>query len=448
MSTALERLFKRSKNNQSWWYLESGKLKCYSANNLRLFPQVELAEQLVQAHYRYANEFIWPVMHELPQYAVYNTADHFLYNRFNQIMSSQIIQHRNTAAYFIQDYQLSLLPKSFKSAGLTTGVFWHIPWPKHIPEEFLPAVNEIAESLLAANVIGFHTQEYARNFHNFAQTYLCKALTTEIQTRHLHLVGQSLPTRYSAKETSEIIAAPLGLDYQHWSSLNTHRQDKLFHPGLRLPFFLSVDRADYTKGITNRLHAVDHFFTNHPELKEKVCFVQICTPSRTGIAAYDKYWQDCQNMISHVTAKYATESWQPIITIKNHISDSDLALLYCNASVMIVNPIKDGLNLTAKEFVACQRPNRAGVLALSRGAGVFEEFGKYVVAIDPREPQTMAEMIYSGLTMHQRDKELRIALLNDSLRRNSLDKWSETFAQKLNQPKQSNLQLANLRLNH
>lgn len=444
VSTALERLFKNGNNGQSWWYLDSGKIKCCTHDNLRVFKHSQLSQQLSEAHYRYANEFIWPLMHNLPEYAVYRAADHFLYNRFNKILGNEVMELRNSKPYFIQDYQLGLLPKIFKNQGLTSAIFWHIPWPNQIPECFLAPVIELAESLLEADLIGFHTKEYAKNFRIFVRNYVSRAPVNINYQRHLHLVGQPLTNRFSSLEKGEIIAAPLGLDHQYWASMPQHRIDKLFHPGLRLPFLLSVDRADYTKGIVNRLQSINHFFDDHGELKGKLCFVQICTPSRSGIAAYDQYWQRCQAMIEDLNSRFASDDWQPVITMTNPLSSSELASLYCNASVMVVNPLKDGLNLTAKEFIACQKEGKAGILALSRDAGVFEEFGDYAIALDPENPKEMSNEIYSCWSMPQSEKEFRTAMLTKKLKQNTLDKWKNIFSKKLERPKPTGIEFTKI----
>ncbi len=442
VSTALERLFKNGKNGQSWWYLESGKIKCCTHDNLRVFVHNRLGPELVDAHYRYANEFIWPIMHDLPHYAVYRAADHFLYNRFNKILSSEVIEQRNSKPYFTQDYQLALLPKLLKSRGLRGGIFWHIPWPSHVPEIYLEPIIELAESLLDAEVIGFHTREYARNFRNFVRSYLSRTSKSIDYQSHLRVVGQASVSRSSAAEKSEVVVAPLGLDYQYWASLSDHRVDKLFHPGLQLPFLLSVDRADYTKGIVNRLQAIDQFFANHEELRTKLSFVQVCTPSRAGIPAYDQYWHACQTNIANLNAKFSTNDWQPVITLTKPLSSSELASLYSNASAMLVTPLKDGLNLTAKEFIACQKEGKAGMLALSFGAGVFEEFGNYAVALNPENPNDMANRFYSCLYMPQGEKELRTAILTKQVKQNSLETWNNIFASKLDKYKQPALVLS------
>jgi trehalose 6-phosphate synthase len=199
---------------------------------------------------------------------------------------------------------------------------------------------------------------------------------------------------------------------------------------IKTPYVLSVDRADYTKGIINRLRSIDTFFDNKPELKRHLTFAQICTRTRSGLEAYDQYWLDCQRQIDFINKKHGSEGWEPILNVENPMNSPQLALLYRNASVMLVNPLKDGLNLTAKEFVACQT-GPPGVLALSPAAGVWSELGRHSVAVDPTNPDQIADAVHAALTMSRSDKSQRIHQMLKQLRRNTLSDWCNQFVARL-----------------
>jgi len=408
VSTALDRLYQSGGRNQSWWYLDQDQVK--SQSSVRLYNSEKIPSQLRDAHYRFCNEFIWPIMHDLAEHAVYKEDDYFLYSRFNATFAAHIDRQESQNPYFVQDYQLALLPKLLERQGRESAIFWHIPWPKSVPQEYVAPIVDLARAMLSARAIGFHTQEYVDNFNSFVE-------------KHLTFMASS---RLFGK-LAEVVAAPLGLDLEHWSEENEGKASTLAQQLQSTPFILSVERADYTKGVVDRLKAIDLIFERNPELRETITFVQICGRTRPGIKAYDNYWKACQEEINHLQEKYGTENWKPVVSISQSLNSDELTYLYRKAAVMLVSPVRDGLNLTAKEFIACQTSERPGILALSTGAGVAKEFSRYAVTFEPGNVEAIAAATLRCLNMPSTQRHRRTLKLKQNLQANPLQLWCDTF---------------------
>jgi trehalose 6-phosphate synthase/phosphatase len=419
-------------NNQAslqdeWWHMSASTLNVIQGNQ-EPKEAATLPEEVVGGHYRFCNEFLWPVMHNCTAYAVYREQDYRLYEKFNSLVGWYCSSSKQVPAqnYFVHDYQLATLPRFLRSnrAGRIV-VFWHIPWPKEIADETARlVVSEIARGLLQSDGIGFHTREYAENFMRFIETALPEL--------HCDFEAMEISGRQDGGKHSRIvriIVAPLGLDFEHWSARARTQGASVWHAfAQKVPFVLSVDRADYTKGVINRLEAISHFFHKFPEWRQQIAFAQVCPRSRTGISAFDDYYAECKQRASVVQEEWSTSGWQPIIWQDQPLSGDELALLYRNAALMLVNPIQDGLNLTAKEYVACQGGS-PGTLALSPAAGVWHELGEHAILVDPKRPEQMAEGIKRALTLGESEKILRMKLLQQQLQENSLSTWWQRFAE-------------------
>jgi len=309
-----------------------------------------------------------------------------------------------------------------------------------VPQEFLPPLIDIAKSILSAEFIGFHTQEYCANFFRFVSKHI-NGVSVSIRDRVVirepksHAVNPqhslfSLPNaeRTSVDDlTTRVISAPLGLDVDHWRSLAKTQSKTVLHPALiNTDFVLSVDRADYTKGVIPRMESIHHFFNDHPEMIGKITFAQLCTQTRPGLEAFDNYWNDIQRMAREINNKYKSADWQPILNLKGPLNGQDLSVLYNQASVMLVNPLRDGLNLTAKEYVACQSGN-PGALVLSPHAGAYEELGQWTTTADPYNTRGMGQAVFDALHLSNSEKRSRMKNMTDVLKANTISSWCDQF---------------------
>jgi trehalose-6-phosphate synthase len=299
-------------------------------------------------------------------------------------------------------------------------------------------------------VIGFHTTEYAANFASFITKYLPKC---QVQGSHIIYAGDSThsfnPQRIAVGydgpyvmqqlrqhrpiatvSGTRLVVKPLGIDLDHWSNLQKPFQSSslLSELGLRekQQFILSVDRADYTKSVLERMQIIDKFFDRNPDWKERLSFMQVCFRTRPGLHNYDQYWHKCKDYAEKLNSKWQSESWKPLLWIENSLPADKLSTLYHHATAMLVNPVRDGLNLTAKEFVACQE-NNPGVLLLSSGAGAWQELGKYALPAHPHEQEETVLSIENALHMSIPERMERNVAMKNVLRKNELKHWWSFF---------------------
>jgi trehalose 6-phosphate synthase/phosphatase len=446
VSSALARLWEEHGAEANWWHLADREVRVACGLADDQFTVASLSERLIKGHYDYCNEFIWPVMHDLPQFARYVPEHRGQYHRFNEVLG-RLIAHSALSSklsyFFVQDYQLALVPQFLKRNGLSRcSIFWHIPWPRFVREDHVTPMVQIAKGLLNAEAVGFHVQEYGENFLNFVQKHLPEyVVDTRLMTiryPQYAMVGAQPSLDFAAQQranfawhsrTTQVVIAPLGLDYEHWESMANSTRTSFWLPTLqRKPYILSVDRADYTKGVSSRLRAIDTFFEKYPQWRGEVTFAQICGRTRPGISSFDNYWSECKALEKRLQEKWRNgNNWSPLLWLKSSFSCEQLSLLYKNAAVMLVNPIRDGLNLTAKEYIACQNP-KGGVLALSRGAGAWQEIGEHALEVNPQSEEQMADTIAHALTINPDEKAIRMGALQEGVRANGLEDWWRCFS--------------------
>lgn len=439
VSGAISRILERhARNTERWWYLSYNALMLRYAQSLSYV--CNMTEKMVEGHYRYCNNFLWPIMHDMPEYASYSADDRTFYQQFNLSFACNVLhsEHVNRlATCFVHDYQLALVPKFLSmKPGIDTSVFWHIPWPKEVPEVFVPLLVEVAEGLLTAATLGFHTAEYVANFLDFVDSHLRHYSVDFPNNRVVGSTGEtsgySEVCRNRPGLETQLVVRPLGVDTDFWTRIR--KEIYRIPPELDMgrlssvPFVLSVDRADYTKGVLERLEAIDRFFIANPGLRGRVTFVQICQRTRVGLPLFDRYWQDCKNRADQIQGRWGYESWQPIIWMKKPVPQTVLSQLYGKAAAMLVNPVRDGLNLTAKEFVACLEEN-PGALLLSPGAGVWDELGRYSVRVDPLCVEGMVAGIEQALALPLVERNERVALMRERLKANTLAGWWQQFVE-------------------
>jgi trehalose-6-phosphate synthase len=433
-------------SDTSWWYLFNETLSNLQPDSVEPNFFTLLNESTVKGHYQFCNNFLWPVMHDLPIHSTFRHEEFEHYKEFNRIFGQFIgFEQRKSKRYFVNDYQLALLPQHLTLEGGRVSIFWHIPWPKNIAPEHTNVMREIVRGLLNSRVLGFHTQEYAENFMAYVREILPE---TRMDKENLRInqkqnlqpdvdqifgMGSFIarPLRFDTRRPdafsgTQIVVAPLGIDHEQWSTMAATEADgrvaSILQSTQGQHLVLSVDRADYTKAVHDRLRIIDRFLSEHPSWQNRISFVQICGRSRTGLSAFDSYWDKCQSLAKVVNEKWRTENWQPINWIEDPLPAKSLSVLYRHADTMLVNPVRDGLNLTAKEFIACQHEN-PGVLLLSPGAGAWHELGQTALPADPLAPHTTADSLAHSLVMPPVERKWRIQQMQRSLQANPLQKW-------------------------
>ena len=318
----------------------------------------------------------------------------------------------------VHDYQLYMVPHALRERlgdDPFISLFVHIPWPDPETWRVLPRyVREGAlRSLLEANVVAFHTEGYARNFVRTAQEVL--GVKTNEGEGVIHLGDREVWVR----------AYPISIDPTEFEELAQSEEvleGEESVKNLAGKLLLRVDRMDLSKNIVRGFHAYDRMLERYPQMREQVTFLARCQPSRGDIPEYERYAEDIQNVAGEINEKHATGSWKPIeLSMEDDFPLSVAA--YKNYDVLLVNAVRDGMNLIAKEAVIANEKN--GVLLLSENAGAHEELGEHALTVNPFDIDEQADALYEALTMPEDERARRAEELEQTIRSYTIEEWVE-----------------------
>jgi trehalose 6-phosphate synthase/phosphatase len=385
---------------------------------------VQIPQEVSDRFYHgFCNNTLWPLFHYFPSLTQYNENDWQDYRRVNQIFADALAKVlRPDDVVWVHDYQLMLLPGLLRKQfpEIPIGFFLHIPFPSYEVFRLLPRAwrAELIEGVLGASLVGFHTHDYTRDF-----------LTSVLRTLgYEHQLGSiSLQDRVVTVDTF-----PMGIDFERFLRASTSPETELHAAKLReqcagQKLIFSVDRLDYTKGLLERLRGYELFLKNHPEWRDKVTFVISVAPSRIGVESYQAMKQELEQAIGRIVGAYGNIHWTPLIYQYRNLSFDDIVALYRSCDVAVVTPLRDGMNLVAKEFVA-SRPDQTGVLILSEMAGAAKEMGEALI-INPFHGDEFARTLEQALTMPVEDQIRRNQALQERLRRYDVNRWAQDFVQ-------------------
>ncbi|MHA1238755.1 MAG: bifunctional alpha,alpha-trehalose-phosphate synthase (UDP-forming)/trehalose-phosphatase [Candidatus Odinarchaeia archaeon] len=388
------------------------------------FYPVFLSKSFVDRYYYgFSNRTIWPLFHYFTQYVVYNREFWDAYKRVNERFSEAVLEvAKGDDVIWIHDYHLMLLPKLIRDElpDAAIGFFLHIPFPSFEIFRLLPWRKEILEGLLGADLIGFHDYDYASHF----LTSTRRLLGYEYTLNQLVIDGRVV----------KVDAFPMGIDYTRYSNApqltEVRRRIAKFRRELGdCKVIFSIDRLDYTKGVPQRLEAFDLFLDRYPEYREKITLVLVVVPSRANLVHYRELKRRIDELVGEINGKHGTISWSPIKYIYAYLPFSSLVALYSIADVALITPLRDGMNLVAKEFVAAKKDD-AGVLILSEMAGAVKELGEAII-VNPNNMEEIAEALREALTMSKEEKIERIRRMQRRLQRYNIIRWSEEFMDRL-----------------
>ncbi len=380
----------------------------------------------------FSNRTIWPLFHYFTQFADFNQADWEIYKAVNQKFADKAVETLEDGdAVWVHDYQLLLVPDMIKSKkpNVTVGFFLHIPFPSYEVFRMLPWRKEIIKGMLGADLIGFHTYDYERHFFSCVR----RLFGYEISFNQIHI-------------DERIIIAdsfPMGIDYEKFTSnaqnvslksvsekSELHQElDKYFLSSPERKLILSIDRLDYTKGIPNRLTAFARFLEKYPEFRQKVTLIMLAVPSRGQVDHYQLLKKEVDELVGQINGAYGTINYTPIWYFYRSLPFNNLIELYSSCDVALITPVRDGMNLVAKEYVA-SRINNTGVLILSEMAGVAKEMGEALL-INPVDDEDMADSIYQALTMPIDEQKSRMAYMKERIQRYDIFKWANEFVKSL-----------------
>lgn len=367
----------------------------------------------------FANSSVWPLFHYMPNYLRYETGWWEAYRAVNQRFADTVLTHAQDGdMVWVHDYQLLLVPAMLRAAkpGLKIGFFLHTPFPSFEVFRCHPRRRELVEGMLGADLLGFHTFSYLRHFRSAALRLLgAGAGITEIwgEDGHDSRLGV-YPIGINARKFDETLDDPA----------HAERQQKFRTTFQGKQIVLSVERMDYTKGILHRLEAVDCFLAGREE-RDDIKFIFVSVPSREGVEEYQELRADVESRIGRLNGKYATLHNSPIHFIHGSVEFEDLCALYSMADACMVTPLIDGMNLVAKEFLACQR-TPTGPLILSEFAGAAEELANTLL-VNPYDAPAVASSIARALVMPDEEVRTRNATMRERVMRLDAGQWAKSF---------------------
>lgn len=371
-------------------------------------------------YYGFSNDALWPMTHYFVDRARYRRRDWAAYERVNrQFADAVVATYQPGDIIWVQDYQLALVPRMVREAlpDALIGFFWHIPWPSSEVFRTLPWDREILEGILGANLIGMHTREYARHFLSACRIVLgLEAQGSELQLPGHRVRVEAHPIGIETADFEEIAARP-----------EVRERAERIRSELRGPLLLGVDRLDYTKGIPDRLEAFDTFLEAHPEQRGEVTLIQIAVPSREAVESYRRLREEVEGLVGRINGAHGREAWTPIHYQYRGLPREELIAHYLAADVMLVTPLRDGLNLVAKEFAAV---SQRGVLILSEFAGAAAEMPEAIIT-NPFDHDGLAADIERALRMPEQERLRRLEALKRGLREHDLAGWARGFLRQL-----------------
>jgi trehalose 6-phosphate synthase/phosphatase len=379
--------------------------------------------ELEQYYHGFANKIIWPLFHYFPLYADYRKNFWTVYKRVNEKFCQATLEVAEPGdEIWVHDYHLLLLPALIKERlpQASVGFFLHIPFPSFEIFRLLPWREEILRGMLGADLVGFHTFRYAHHFLDSIRHLL--------RYDHLNWLVNT------GSRLVKVEAFPMGIDYERFHSVVSapEVQGEIGRVRKRLTgrkIILSVDRLDYTKGIPERLEAFELFLDKNPEFREKVTLIMVAVPSRTAVETYARLKRRVDELVGRINGRYGTIGWMPIWYLYRFIPMKTLAAYYHSADVALITPLRDGMNLIAKEYVASQT-DQLGVLILSEMTGSAKELGDAIL-VNPNNHEEVAEAIAQALRMPEEEQRSRMENMQKRLSRFTVLRWADEFMNEL-----------------
>ncbi|MEW5851917.1 MAG: bifunctional alpha,alpha-trehalose-phosphate synthase (UDP-forming)/trehalose-phosphatase [Myxococcota bacterium] len=373
----------------------------------------------------FANGVLWPLFHYLLDRVPLDQGGWDTYQKVNARFADLVAQHYQPGdRIWIHDYQLALVPGLVRQRipDARIGFFLHIPFPAHEVFRILPWRQEILRGLLGADVVGLHTRAYVRHFRDSVAELLGGAASGPLMHEGRRVAVGAFPisvdtAAFAAASTSdEVLTGAAGI--------------RAANPGQLL--VLGVDRLDYTKGIPRRLLAFERLLEREPSLRGRVRLLQVAVPSRTRVPAYEGFRRVVEELVGRINGAYGTPGWAPIHYMFRSFPEREVTALYRAADVMVVTPLRDGLNLVAKEFVATRTDER-GVLILSELAGSAAEL-KEALHVNPYDVEGTAQAMRDALQMAPEEQSRRMRSLRAHVTEYDVHRWARDFLRALAEP--------------
>jgi len=396
----------------------------------RALASVEIPPELAQKfYYGYANQTLWPLFHEFPSRLRFDPEGWEAYADANRRFRDAVLErYRPGDLVWVHDYHLMLLPQLLREAlpDATIGFFLHIPFPSPNILRVLPRREELLHGLLGADLIAFHTHGHLQHF----RASVLRVLGLDSRMDRVPAGGRF----------ARIAALPIGIAPEEFTGLLGRSAVQKSLTALRERFkgrriVLAVDRLDYTKGIPERLRAFRRVLRTSPRLRGQPVLIQVAPPSRERLEGYRDLRREVNELVGEINGEFGTPDWTPVVFMRRGLARSELVALYASAEVCWVSPLRDGMNLVAKEYVACQR-GEGGVLLLSEFAGAAAEMGEALL-VNPYDEERMAAALERGLDMAADERRERMSALYRRVVRNDAFAWGARFLDELRQSAQA-----------
>jgi len=367
-----------------------------------------------------ANQALWPLFHHFPSQVRFDPEDWKAYLKANETFRDEILKHlRPNDLVWVHDYHFLLLPQLLREAvpDISIGFFLHVPFPSSSVFRILPKREELLRGMLGADYLAFHTHRYLQHF----------------RTSILRLLGLSsqMDRVEFGRRVVKLDTLPIGIAPEEFNDLlikNEATKRQLADLKQRFSYrkvILGVDRLDYTKGIPERLRAYRKFLRDSPEWRGKVVLIQVAVPSRERVPKYGRLRKEVDELIGQINGDWSTPEWSPITYVRRSLPQSELAALYAAADVALVTPLRDGLNLVAKEYVAC-KSSGDGVLVLSEFAGAAAEMGEALL-VNPYDEEGLSLAIGRALSLGEPERRDRMMALYRRVHKNNVFAWGDRF---------------------
>lgn len=408
-----------------------------SEDNFHIEP-IFIENKIYNPYYNgFCNSTLWPLFHYFPSFVVYNQSHFEMYEKVNELFAAAVIKaYRPGDTIWIHDYQLFLLPGMIRELipDARIGFFLHIPFPSFEIFRLLhrPWKEKIIRGILGADLIGFHTHEYVQHF--------LKTVRMVIGVDHHFRVITYMDRLIKAE------MFPLGIDFAKFNGTSRlpdviEKKDTIITNLPDKKIIFSVDRLDYTKGVTHRLSGFERFLELHPEWRNNIVFVLVVVPSRQIVSKYNERRKLIEEQVGSINGRFSTLSWQPIIYRYNNLPFDELSALYLAADVALITPLRDGMNLVAKEYVASCSDEK-GVLILSELAGAAAELGESI-QVNPLDKEELAHALHQALIMPEEEQCSRLKLMQERLKSYDVVNWVHDYLSQLQDVKNQQAEQGN-----
>ena len=387
---------------------------------------IDLSEQDIEEYYDgYANRTLWPLFHYRLGLTEFERDFQGGYERVNRSFGDVISPHiRPDDLVWVHDYHMIPLGWVLRQRGIKNrlGFFLHIPWPPTALLVALPQHRRLVEALFAYDVIGFQTEEWLDSFHH----YVTRQMGGTLDTDNRVTVGG---------RTIRAIACPIGIDADEFIAAASSSEAQAAHERVVASSFgrsllVGVDRLDYSKGLEERFNGYERFLETRPSARKKVSLLQIAPPSRTSVESYQRIRATLDEMSGRINGAHADLDWVPVRYVNQGFGRATLAGVYRAARVGLVTPLRDGMNLVAKEFVAAQDPDDPGVLVLSRFAGAATQLDQALL-VNPYSADDLADALERALAMSHEERTSRWRSMFDNVRAEDVIWWRDRFIEAL-----------------